>query len=166
VADGHDYLLGYDQLAVWAQFAGLLAGEHVDALRARAGAQPRGAARALADARGVRTRIDAALRNPGDDRALAALRGPMRRATAALVLRDGGFEIDPHAGLRAPALAALWATGQLLASAERAMIRACAGPDCGWLFLDRGGRRRWCTMATCGNREKARRFARGAGDAS
>jgi predicted RNA-binding Zn ribbon-like protein len=39
--------------------------------------------------------------------------------------------------------------------AER--IRACG--RCGWLFLDssRGGRRRWCSMSTCGNREKASR---------
>ncbi|NJP92926.1 hypothetical protein HCN51_26325 [Nonomuraea sp. FMUSA5-5] len=36
-------------------------------------------------------------------------------------------------------------------------IRACG--RCGWLFLDssRGGRRRWCSMSICGNREKARR---------
>jgi predicted RNA-binding Zn ribbon-like protein len=36
-------------------------------------------------------------------------------------------------------------------------IRACG--RCGWLFLDssRGGRRRWCSMSTCGNREKASR---------
>ena len=41
-------------------------------------------------------------------------------------------------------------------------VRACA--RCGWLFLDssRGGRRRWCSMSTCGNREKASRH-RGAG---
>ncbi|MEU4831266.1 ABATE domain-containing protein [Streptosporangium sp. NPDC023615] len=36
-------------------------------------------------------------------------------------------------------------------------VRACG--RCGWLFLDssRGGRRRWCSMSVCGNREKARR---------
>ncbi|HEX2214814.1 MAG TPA: CGNR zinc finger domain-containing protein, partial [Mycobacterium sp.] len=36
-------------------------------------------------------------------------------------------------------------------------IRTC--DRCGWLFLDssRGGRRRWCSMSTCGNREKASR---------
>lgn len=30
-------------------------------------------------------------------------------------------------------------------------------PRCGWLYVDtsRGGRRRWCSMRTCGNREKA-----------
>lgn len=39
----------------------------------------------------------------------------------------------------------------------RQKLRAC--PRCGWLFVDtsRGGRRRWCSMQTCGNREKASR---------
>ncbi|TDE13076.1 CGNR zinc finger domain-containing protein [Jiangella asiatica] len=33
-------------------------------------------------------------------------------------------------------------------------------PSCGWLFLDtsRNHRRRWCSMATCGSRDKARRY--------
>ena len=36
-------------------------------------------------------------------------------------------------------------------------LRIC--PRCGWLFFDstRGGKRRWCQMRTCGNREKAQR---------
>ncbi|GAA5156166.1 CGNR zinc finger domain-containing protein [Pseudonocardia eucalypti] len=39
-------------------------------------------------------------------------------------------------------------------------VRSCG--RCGWLFLDssRGGRRRWCSMSTCGNREKATRHRR------
>ncbi|QDZ13095.1 CGNR zinc finger domain-containing protein [Devosia ginsengisoli] len=39
----------------------------------------------------------------------------------------------------------------------RERLHAC--PRCGWLFLDtsRGGKRRWCSMQTCGNREKASR---------
>jgi predicted RNA-binding Zn ribbon-like protein len=41
-------------------------------------------------------------------------------------------------------------------------IHACG--RCGWLFLDssRGGRRRWCSMSTCGNREKASRHRQAA----
>lgn len=33
-------------------------------------------------------------------------------------------------------------------------------PTCGWLFLDtsKNGRRRWCSMAMCGSRDKARRY--------
>ena len=39
----------------------------------------------------------------------------------------------------------------------RQRIHAC--PRCGWLFVDRsrGGRRRWCAMRICGNREKVSR---------
>lgn len=39
----------------------------------------------------------------------------------------------------------------------RARLHAC--PRCGWLFLDtsRGGKRRWCNMRICGNREKIAR---------
>jgi predicted RNA-binding Zn ribbon-like protein len=38
-------------------------------------------------------------------------------------------------------------------------IRRCAGEDCVLHFLDtsQNGRRRWCSMATCGNRNKASR---------
>lgn len=39
-------------------------------------------------------------------------------------------------------------------------------PSCGWVFLDtsKNRRRRWCSMATCGSREKAQRYyARHAG---
>ena len=52
------------------------------------------------------------------------------------------------------------AAAELATSSEVSRIRECAAPDCNWLFLDssRGGRRRWCDMATCGNRAKARRY--------
>jgi predicted RNA-binding Zn ribbon-like protein len=45
-------------------------------------------------------------------------------------------------------------------------------PSCGWLFVDtsRNGRRRWCSMATCGSRSKANRYfankKRGSGSAA
>lgn len=37
--------------------------------------------------------------------------------------------------------------------------RVCACPRCGWLFYDtsKSGRRRWCSMKVCGNREKVGR---------
>ena len=39
----------------------------------------------------------------------------------------------------------------------RTRLHAC--PRCGWLFIDtsRGGKRRWCNMRICGNREKISR---------
>jgi predicted RNA-binding Zn ribbon-like protein len=38
-------------------------------------------------------------------------------------------------------------------------VRICDNHTCRWLFYDesRSGRRRWCNMATCGNRAKAAR---------
>jgi predicted RNA-binding Zn ribbon-like protein len=38
-------------------------------------------------------------------------------------------------------------------------VGLCASEACGWVFLDPTHRRRWCTMAVCGNRAKVRRFA-------
>jgi predicted RNA-binding Zn ribbon-like protein len=64
------------------------------------------------------------------------------------------------ASLIAPAL---FAAGELLTTADFERIKACPPPDgCGWLFLDtsRNGRRVWCSMRTCGNAAKVRRFRR------
>ena len=38
-------------------------------------------------------------------------------------------------------------------------VRICANDTCRWIFYDesRAGRRRWCDMASCGNRAKAAR---------
>ena len=47
----------------------------------------------------------------------------------------------------------------LLADPERVRrLRHCPGHDCGWVFLDLSGRRRWCSMDTCGSRAKMRRL--------
>ena len=44
------------------------------------------------------------------------------------------------------------------AGEEWSRIKACAGPDCRWAFVDasRNRSRRWCDMAGCGNRAKNR----------
>ena len=56
----------------------------------------------------------------------------------------------------------LTAATDLLTSVPRATIRQCADKGCGWLFLDRSnaGKRRWCSMADCGNRNKVREHYR------
>lgn len=48
----------------------------------------------------------------------------------------------------------------LLLQHKRGRIRKCAASACGTLFLDvsKTGRRRWCSMANCGNRNKVQRF--------
>ncbi len=43
--------------------------------------------------------------------------------------------------------------------AEISRVKMCGGDNCGWFFVDesKNGRRRWCSMELCGNRQKARR---------
>lgn len=43
----------------------------------------------------------------------------------------------------------------------RGPVDLCADPACGWAYVDtsRGHRRRWCSSADCGNRERVRRHA-------
>ncbi len=46
---------------------------------------------------------------------------------------------------------------ELIAEGPAAPVHKCARPDCVLYFYDtsRTGRRRWCSMAVCGNRNKA-----------
>ena len=48
----------------------------------------------------------------------------------------------------------------LLAGDEFAKTKRCAAEDCSVLFVDRSrpGKRRWCSMTRCGNREKKRSY--------
>jgi predicted RNA-binding Zn ribbon-like protein len=48
---------------------------------------------------------------------------------------------------------------QELASGNPDRLRVCANDMCRWVFYDesRAGQRRWCSMASCGNRAKAAR---------
>jgi predicted RNA-binding Zn ribbon-like protein len=58
----------------------------------------------------------------------------------------------------------LWELGvaaeNLFFHVEFHRVQKCAASDCGILFLDlsKAGRRKWCSMANCGNRDKVRRF--------
>lgn len=48
--------------------------------------------------------------------------------------------------------------GELLLSEDLRQVKEC--PGCGWLFLDtsKNQSRRWCSMNTCGSRDKMRRY--------
>ncbi|MDA3642486.1 CGNR zinc finger domain-containing protein [Saccharopolyspora indica] len=74
------------------------------------------------------------------------------------VTRDGlqwTVESPPHARLVVEVILAWAATEQQLPG----RLRPCANEKCQLFLLDRSraNRARWCSMATCGNREKARR---------
>jgi predicted RNA-binding Zn ribbon-like protein len=158
-----EYLAEYDHLVVWAGLVGLLRPDQVSVLRRRARASASAASAVLERATAFRAHLYAVLRDPASAAAWPAVADEVAAAAQAIHLHraDGTirWEAAPAAGLSAPLAAAAWSAGELLTSPALRRIRACPGAGCGWLFLDPTGRRRWCIMATCGNREKARRFA-------
>ena len=88
----------------------------------------------------------------------------MRAAAPTLVPAPGGamparWWLDPTAAA-APLSAVAWAAAGFLTAPAAAAVGACPGAGCGWVFADPRGRRRWCSMAWCGNRAKANRHAR------
>jgi predicted RNA-binding Zn ribbon-like protein len=54
----------------------------------------------------------------------------------------------------------IWSAAELLASNHLDKVKQCASDTCGWLFLDqtKNRSRRWCDMADCGSKAKARRY--------
>ena len=52
----------------------------------------------------------------------------------------------------------IYSSGQLLLSEKLVRIKEC--PNCGWLFVDtsKNQNRRWCSMNTCGVRDKMWRY--------
>jgi predicted RNA-binding Zn ribbon-like protein len=77
--------------------------------------------------------------------------------------KDGGFDwycCPGCSGSESVLYPIVKSAADLLVSAQLDRIRVCADPLCGWLFLDssRNRSRRWCSMESCGNRAKARRF--------
>ena len=52
------------------------------------------------------------------------------------------------------------AAAAIISSGAAARVRKCGNPECVLFFQDKAGRRRWCSMAICGNRAKVAAFAR------
>ena len=162
-------LHSYADLVAWSEAAGLVSGDEAAEFARAAARHPVGADSAFAQAIALREaiyRVFAAVaaeaESPADDLATvnAAIAEAMARAR--LVPAGGHFhwewEREPSAlgGLLRPVA---WSAAELLTAEELHRVHECAGPDCGWLFLDmsKNGSRRWCSMETCGNRAKARR---------
>lgn len=157
-----EWLRSYDDLAVWTFHAGLLGLADVRRLRRSGRRDPHGARTLLAEARGLRTAAHSVVLDPTDQRAMAGVTGQIRQSAAIVRLEPGRpprWTFTREAGLALPLRAVAWSVGELLTTADLDRVRACPGHDCGWLFLDTSGRRRWCSMASCGNRAKVSAFA-------
>jgi len=72
-----------------------------------------------------------------------------------------GF-VAEHEGLEWLLAAIARSGAELIASGHSSALRRCSNPNCQLLFYDnsRTHRRRWCSMALCGNRSKVATFAR------
>jgi predicted RNA-binding Zn ribbon-like protein len=82
-----------------------------------------------------------------------------------LVCADGIWRIEfiaREGGLDWLLAAIARSAAEIVAEGPGARLRLCANPRCGLFFYDasRTHRRRWCTMAVCGNRNKVAAFAR------
>ena len=169
-----EYLASGEDLIAWLGQAGLVPSQVLDETLANAG--PGELDAVAAQARALREWFRGFVREHRgrrlDAQAVARLE-PLNR----LLARDEGYgqviavsgpETDdgitglqwaPMRRWRSPdalLLPIAQAMAELLTSADFSQVKACEGPACTLLFLDktRGHKRRWCNMAVCGNRAK------------
>jgi len=105
------------------------------------------------------------LRNNGvevdSDEACDVLSDTSRRAKLGLRFEDALPVLIPEAGGVDGALGRIVAAMQeLVADGSWPRLKACRSRDCEWAFFDtaKNHSRAWCSMSSCGNREKARSF--------
>ena len=170
----NERLSTYDRLTEWAEGAGLLTRGAARSFRADAADRAGDASAALALAHRLRDALQCVFaatvagdpRLAGVDDYNALLAGVLThlRVAPAAPTEDAparwgwrGWEGRLDSVLWPVA----WRAALLLTGPDGARLRVCAGPDCGWMYVDRSrnGLRRWCEMETCGTREKSRRRA-------
>ena len=168
-----DALRDFDTLMSWLEAAALFDGERGQGMRRRAREQPSGAAAALVDARRVRAALRALAERGtltgGSDQVRGEALNEINRVlgrsagTRRVERRGDGTYVrtfvpvgDAFAGLMIPIVES---AADALILGELPRVRRCADARCLRVFYDstKNGRRRWCDMATCGNRAKAAR---------
>lgn len=165
-----EHLMAPTDVVAWATHAGSLDTEGAKRASAAIGTDREAARRVLRHAVQLRDAIYAAGAaiahgNPPPAVDLKTLKDVAQRAMGAAELvprAAGGYGLDfSQAPIEAAVLGPIaWSAIDLLATTPFERIKQCPAHDCGWLFLDtsKNNTRRWCDMATCGNRSKATRF--------
>ena len=116
---------------------------------------------ALTDARNlIRRMFETPNLQDAEDDLLASIEAVLRSARTALD-RSSGTPSLRITGDRPGNVVAVEAVVDALTLVNESpgRFRSCEHDDCTLWFLDtsKGGRRRWCSMSTCGNRAKAKR---------
>ena len=174
-----DWLADGDGLLAWLKQAHLVPAATLDALRSQAmpGEMDRVAAQARSLREWFRSFVQARKGRPlstQDLRELEPLNNLLQRDEefSQIAARDqdgprdgsrdgtGALALQVTRRWRAPD-SLLLPIGQAMArfvcDEDFADVKACEGPNCTLMFVDhtRGRKRRWCSMAICGNRTKA-----------
>jgi len=163
-----EHLLTTDQAFDWIKARDVIHAALLEAARQKLANDPVAAERTLSKIHRVRDALRKVTYAVADDR--PAPTSALAEVNRALRAREI-IELEPAAdGIRVghrhvgdpvdDALARLaQPVVQAIASGNEDRIRICANDECRWVFYDESptGRRRWCDMATCGNRAKAAR---------
>lgn len=163
----HDYLMQYTDLAGWARKVRLLSPTQARKLQKQAGQNKDQAVYALQTARTLRELVYAifskiAKGSEPKREDLEYLNQLYAEAISHSRLLKGQDHFAPTWDVDRELDAMLWpiihSGGALLMSDDLAKVKEC--PGCGWLFLDtsKNQSRRWCSMNTCGARDKMRRY--------
>ncbi len=170
VVEGRDLLTDFASLVRWLTQAGVLPSGEADKVLEHWGTGRR-AHRALGEARTLRETLQAAVRAFANGKrvpkaALETINRQLACSSARAELVQGA---DGRIGKRfrlqwrqtedllAPVVES---AADLLTGADHSLIHQCAGTGCTLLFYDRtkNHRRRWCSVAVCGNRAKVAAF--------
>jgi predicted RNA-binding Zn ribbon-like protein len=171
-----DTIASFERFVQWLGAAKVVDAERAAALQRRALEQPSGAAAALVETRRVRAALRALAERGRADQsgqsrelaraaALEEINRVLGRAVGTRrveLLPDGSYTRsfvsvgDAFGGLVIPVVES---AVDSLVRGELSRLRGCADRRCPRVFYDttRSRTRRWCDMATCGNRAKAQR---------
>ncbi|MDF0700453.1 ABATE domain-containing protein [Rhizobium sp. MC63] len=167
---GPDFLNSYTDLVAWASRLDLIDDKERDTLLVRAGRSPSDAEKELRQAKELREALNRLFLSEFDESPvsrddLELVAGMARHAQLQQSLGCVGGRIRWRRAdakdLAAISTRVAQSAAELLTSRDgRRPVRACEGPNCGWLFLDqsRGGHRRWCSDKTCGSHARVRKF--------
>jgi len=163
-----EYLDSYRALVEWSMHTGLLRPPDAALLLAAGDERPAQAERVRARAVSLREALyplfapDRAPANRSD--CLAVLNEELQSAWARAVVVPQGADYALTFAGEDQLDRMLWPLArsalELLLDPDRLRVKECDGDGCGWLFVDRSkaGRRRWCSMESCGNRAKVQRY--------
>jgi hypothetical protein len=154
-----EWLTSYEAFLIWNSYVGLLPPATVFRLIEQAGSSPTEMGRRLHATLDFRGALYDVLTGQATDHTFEAAARMIEKASGRrqLVRSEGGPVWELPKDLELPLHNVALLAGELLTGSSREYVRTC--PSCGWLFLDARGRRRWCSMATCGNRAKVRAHA-------